>query len=154
MTKKKTWIVVILCVLAAMFFIPNIIKWTTKEPTTDELVGTDSWLTVIETDVDWQQDASSIHLLGGTIKTNVEIDGVFINVNGVGTQYLKYTTSLIETSSATYYEYALTEQNSLLATCFDSDTLLDIDVYLEYAGRSYKVDTQKVAVKSAWSDGY
>ncbi len=154
MAKKKSWLVVVLCVLAAMFFVPNIIKWTTKEPTTDEIVGTDSWLTIIETDIEWEEDARSINLLSGTIKTNEEVDAVFVNVNGVGTQYLQHTSRLVQTESANYYEYTLPAQRGLLATCFGGDTVITIDVYVEYAERSYKIDTQKITVKSAWTDAY
>lgn len=149
--KSKFWLwlilVAVLAVICAFLtaYFHRKDKDKTNEPT--EFI-------VLETVIEWEDEAMTIDLLSGTIKTTDQVDKVFVNVNGHGSQYLEFTTEKIETDESVYFLHTLSPQDCLLSTVFGSDTTITIDVYVEYGGRSYKVDVQNVAVSSCWVGNY
>lgn len=152
--KNRIWLVVVLLLMAVLFIAPITSSLFRKDKEEEDVQETDSWLTVISVDIQWEQEAHNINLKKGTIKANEEVDNVFVNINGVGVQDLEYTGSLVKTTTEMYYAHALTPINSICAVAFGETTTVEIDVYVEYNGRSYKVDSQKLTVKSAWTKAY
>lgn len=110
--------------------------------------------TVLETVIEWEDEAMTIDLLSGTIKTNKQADKIFVNVNGHGSQYLEFTSDRIKTDESIYFLHTISPQDCLLSTVFANDTTITIDVYVEYGGRSYKADVQNLAVSGCWIGNY
>lgn len=137
--------------LAAIFLAPTMANLF-KSDNDEDVQPTENWLTVLDTNIEWEQNTYDINLLSGTIQANVELDAVIANVNGVGVADLTYSTKLVEGTKNTYYEHTLQASNCLLSTVFASNTTVKIDVYVEYEGRTYKVDSQNVVIKSAWTE--
>ena len=147
--KKNTWLWIVIIVLAAIFLAPNIKKWIGKE----EETGTDGYLTVIEADIDYERPASSLNIVRGSIKTSAPIESIVVNVQGVGSCELEYTSSLIQTTSTTYWAHALTPTDGILGgTDYFTYTQLTVDVFIEYDGMMHKVDTQTVTLSLATSE--
>lgn len=112
-------------------------------------ISKDTWLTVIETNVTYRQESTTVDLLKGVIKTNEQVDKIFVNINGLGVQYLEFTPSLIQTTSSTYIAHNITPIDALCSVGVVETQTVTVDLYVEYDGRSFKVDTQKVAVISS-----
>lgn len=140
------------CVFIGYVHIKN--KAEEREQGNEAGINTDSWLTIIETSVEYRQESMSIDLLKGVIKTNEQVEKIFVNINGIGVQYLEFTSSLIQTKDSAYIAHNVTPADDICATTFARDATVTVDLYVEYGGRSYKVDTQKVAVKSSWTPFY
>ena len=111
-------------------------------------------LTVICFDVQFAENSCTVDLLKGEIKASEQADKIFVNINGVGTQYIEFTAHTITTTNGEYVIHELQETKSLCSTGFASATELDVDIYVEYGGCSHKVATQKVKVSSAWTKNY
>lgn len=157
MAKKKTWLWVLVAVLAGIFLTPSILSLFVKDnDNVGDQNGGESYvlIEIYDANLEWQEKSMTIDLIKGSIKTNQQVDKIFVNVNGIGTQYLDFTPTLIRTDSSSYIAHAIPPTNDILMTAFASDTLITIDVYVEYAGRSYKVDTQKVQMISCWIGPY
>lgn len=156
--KSNLWVIIVTVVCWGIFLLPAIIGWVSKD-NKEETVEQEQeqvyvLLDIYETKVEFQPDAMCLNLVKGTIKTNQQVDKIFINANGIGTQYVDFNASLIRTEDSSYIAHAIEPVDCLCATMFASDATITVDVYVEYAGRSYKVDTQKVSVKSCWTDFY
>lgn len=154
MTKNKKLnitIYVIIAVLVVSALLPLFISFGKKDKMKDSVVITDTELNIVYHDIQFEQNAFSINLLSGEIITNKKIDNVFINVNGVGVQDLKYTQVL---NADNFYVITLISTGSLLGTCFGDDTTVTADVYVEYAKRSHRVVSKDIAVKSVWTPYY
>ena len=107
---------------------------------------------VLSADIEYGQNSTTIDLIRGVIQTNAQVDKIFVNVNGVGTQYVTFTEDIAIDNA--YYEYNINAVNGLCATSFGNDGTVTVDVYVEYGGRSYKVDAQAVSVRSCWTKNY
>lgn len=156
-TKKSNLLVIILTVVClGIFLLPTIIGWVSKDNKEETVEQEQVYvlLDIYETKVEFQQGAMCLNLVKGTIKTNQQVDKIFVNANGIGTQYVDFNASLVRTEDSSYIAHAIEPVDCLCATIFGSDATITVDVYVEYAGRSYKVDTQKVSVKSCWTDSY
>ncbi|MBQ8291900.1 MAG: hypothetical protein IJX88_05295 [Clostridia bacterium] len=109
---------------------------------------------VIASEVVWEQNTYDVSLQEGYIETSVAVDNIFVNANGLGEQDLSYVANLIETSGGSYYRYELIEgETSLSKGLFTADNI-EVTVYVEYGGKTYKVDVQTVKVKDAWTNFY
>lgn len=150
--KSKFWLWLILVAVLAVVcaFLTAYFHRKSK----DEVLDEPTEFTVLETVIEWEDEAMTIDLLSGTVKTTDQVDKVFVNVNGHGAQYLEFTTEKIETDESVYFLHTLSPQHGLLSTVFGSDTTITIDVYVEYGGRSHKVDVQNVKVSSCWVGNY
>ena len=118
---------------------------------TDNVVITNTELNIVDYNIEFQQNASSINLLSSEIKTNVEIDNVFINVSRVGCQDLSYTQEVTDDG---FYLININPSSCILGACFDSDTKLTADIYVEYANRSFKVVSRDIDVRDCWTPAY
>ena len=154
MTKNKKLnitIYVIIAVLVVSALLPLFISLGKKDKMKDSVVITDTELNIVYHDIQFDQNTMTIDLLSGEIKTNEKIDNVFINVNGIGVQDLKYTQAL---NADNFYVITLKSTQSLLGTCFGNDTTVTADIYVEYANRSHRVVSKDIAVKCAWTPWY
>lgn len=150
--KMNIAIYIIIAVLLVSALLPIFINLGRKgKNETENVVITDVQLNIVDYDIEFAQNKMDIRLLSGKIKTNEKITNVFINVNGVGVQNLKYTQEADEDG---YYLITLTSATGLLGTVFDEATTLTCDIYVEYGGRSFKVVSKKVDVKSCWVGPY
>lgn len=152
--KSSSLLTIIAIVALCIFCVPLFVKLIdTKKQGSEEQEQTYVILDVYEAEAKFKEESMTIDLLSGCVKSNQQVDKIFINVNGCGTEYLDFKASLITTEdNKQYIAHALTPRNSLLSAAFASNRTLTIDLYVEYGGRSYKVDTQKLAVKSCWID--
>ena len=149
MSKKKKSIIgmLIVIVLACLFCLPLISKLGKKDKTTNTLPQPmDSWLTVIDCDVEYNGDGAVIALVSGVVKTNQEVDAIYVNVGGGGVEYLTFTSSLVQTSTETYFSHRINARKCLLGEAYWGSTTRRIDMYVEYGGLSHKVDSQLVNV--------
>lgn len=112
-------------------------------------VSTDTWLTVIETDVEYRNESKTVDMLKGVVKTNEQVEKIYVNVNGLGVQYLEFTPSLTQTENSTYISHTITPKDGLCVAGVTATQTVTVDLYVEYGGRSFKVDTQKVALVSS-----
>ncbi len=112
-------------------------------------ITTDTWLTVIETSVAYRQESTTVDMLKGVIKTNEQVEKIFVNINGMGVQYLDFTPSLIQTTTSTYIAHNITPIDALCSVGVLETQTVTVDLYVEYDGRSFKVDTQAVTVISS-----
>ena len=150
--KKNMAIYIIIAVLLVSALLPIFINLGRKDKSkTESVVITDVQLTVVDHDIEFAQNSMYIKLLSGEIKTNEKITNVFVNVNGVGVQNLSYTQ---ESDEDGYCIITLAPATGILGTVFDEATTLTCDVYVEYGGRSFKVVSKKVYVKSCWTPAY
>ena len=154
--KKNLWTIIITVIVITVFTVPALLgrfgglngdDVDTNAPEQSYIL-----LDVYDAEVQFAQDSMTLDLLKGTIKTNQQVDKIFINVNGYGTEYVDFNADLIRTEDSSYIAHAIRPKKSLLSAVFNSDVTLTVDVYVEYAGRSVKVNTQKVAVKGCWTD--
>ena len=120
-----------------------------NEKEEDKSASSDSWLTVIETDVKYRQQSKTVDMLKGVIKANEQVDKIFVNINGLGVQYLEFTPSLIQTTTSTYIAHNIAPIDELCSVGVVESQTVTVDLYVEYQGRSFKVDTQKVAIESS-----
>lgn len=141
--KGNTLLVIIIAVLATLIFAPSLFNLKKDKEETPEYV------TVIESDFEWEQDASTLNLLDGTIKASAELDRIYLNVAGVGVVDLEYTASVIHTQTRTYVAHLLTPKDNFFDITFEKDLELTADIYIEYNGKALKVDTQTVQIKAA-----
>lgn len=144
------WLLVVvilgICVFFGYVYIQG--KQEKKQDNKDG-VSTDTWLTIIDTSVKYREESMTIDMLKGTIKTNEQVDKIFVNINGIGTQYLEFTPSLIQTTNSTYIAHNITPLDAICSVGVEETQTVTIDLYVEYAGRSFRVDTQKIAVVSS-----
>lgn len=152
MAKKKSFVGIIVCLLLCLSIIPLILNLTRQK--NDVEMSTDSYLVVVETNIEFAEGSYSLDLENGYIKTNVEVDKVFINAMGVGIADLTFTTSVMQVGNSTYVLHKLSPQRSLCSTVFANDSTVLVDVYVEYDGRTYRVDRQTVEIESAWTEAY
>ncbi len=127
------------------------------EKRTDEEKPTisEDWTTVIEDEsglkitkeIEYEQDARRLNLNNGKIKANSQIDKIFVSVTGIGIQYLEFEESATDDA----YEYVLKPTKHICDASFYKDVTLTVEMYAEYKGRCYKVDSQDVKVKSTWT---
>lgn len=143
------WLIVIVVLAVGAYFGYNYIKDRREKEPSNAGISTDTWLTIIETKFEFRQESTTIDLLKGTIKTNEQVDKVFVNINGIGTQYLDFTPSLIQTTNSTYIAHAIEPIDAICSVGVVQSQTVTVDIYVEYGGRSFKVDTQKVAVVSS-----
>lgn len=165
--KKGTFWVIFAIVLIALFALSFAVRCseTNKDtPATDStcpstpsdddvLSGVDeNPRVVISSKIEWAQDRYTLTLLSGEVVTSCEVDSIFVNANGVGVQELEYTKEQINCA----YVYTLKPTSDICGTAFGSDTTVtaDVYVYVKSKGRSYKADTQEVAIKSQWTGTY
>ena len=154
--KKKNSIWIIILVIAACFFLAPIVTNLIFGGNYNQN-GTSSnvdEVRILEDKIEWAQDEEDLHLLGGTIRTNVEIEKIFVNVEDIGVQDLTYTVSIVETANAMYATYTLKDTCCICATVWGSDTTVRASIYVQLNGRVYLVDTQTVAVSSCWTPVY
>ena len=150
--KNKLIICIIVGFLVISALLPIFISFGKKtENKKENVVITDTELNIVNYDIQFEQNAYSINLLFGSIKTNAEIDNVFINVNGYGVQDLIFSQ---ESLSNGFYLVTIAESEGILNTCFASDVKLTADIYVEYANRSHKVVSKNIDVKSCWIGPY
>lgn len=154
--KKNTWLWVVIIILSCIFLAPTVVKWVKKDNKTNIPQNTESYLLldVYSAEMDFAEGRMSIDLIEGVIKTNEQVDKIFVNINGIGTQYIDFDANLIRTDEGQYIAHYMSGVKNICATAFASDGIVTVDTYIEYAGRSYKVDTQKLSVKSAWTNNY
>ena len=148
--KKASFLGVVVVVLACIFLLPALIRLLKK----DEPKETYLLLDVYEVNMTYDNDQMSLDLIEGVVKTNQQIDKIFVNINGIGTQYLDFDANLVRTNDGQYIAHYIPGVECICATAFADDGTVTVDTYIEYGGRSYKVDTQKISVKSCWSDFY
>ncbi len=141
--KGNTLLVIIIAVLATLIFAPSLINLKKDKEETPEYV------TVIESDFEWEQEASTLNLLQGNIKASAEVEKIYVNVAGVGVLDLEYTASIVSTETRTYVAHAITPMENLFDITFEKDIELTADIYIEYNGKALKVDTQTVQLKAA-----
>lgn len=150
--KNKLIICIIVGFLVISALLPIFISFGKKtENKKENVVITDTELNIVNYDIQFEQNAYSINLLFGSIKTNAEIDNVYINVNGYGVQDLIFSQ---ESLSNGFYLVTIAESEGILNTCFASDVKLTADIYVEYADRSHKVVSKNIDVKSCWIGPY
>lgn len=149
--KKGFFVTIIAVVLSALVCLPFASRLFRSESSTDQ--ETADWLTVVNCDVEWEENSMTLDLLSGKIVTSDEVDGIFVNVNGVGRQNLSYTVSGTQTINKTYITNTLTAQDGILLSGFDRDQTVNVDIYVEYGDKVYRVDSQQVKVKSCWIGG-
>ena len=150
--KVKIIVPILIGILIITALLPIFINLgSRKDKEKDNVVITDTDLSIVDYDIEFAQNTYSIELLNGNIKTTVRVDNVFINVNGVGVCDLSYSQSATVDG---YYLVIIKPINSILNTCFDDDTRIVADIYVEYANRSHKVCSKDIDVKSCWTPFY
>lgn len=146
----SVWVILLVLILFAS--LPLFISLGKKKDNkTDNSVITDVNFDIVDYNIEFAQNSFSIDLISGKIKSNDEVSNVFVNVNGYGCQNLKYTQSLDLNG---YNVIEIQPSSHLLSCCFDSDSQITADIYVEYASRSFKVVSRNIAVRSCWIGPY
>ena len=110
---------------------------------------------VLESNINWAENAYSLSLNSGKIVTNVPVSRIFVNANGVGTQDLDYTVNEVKNAAgAKVVNYTIKPVKNICSTAFDSDSTVKVDIYVVFDEISYKVNTSNVKVKSCWIGPY
>lgn len=139
------WFIVMLVLGVCAYFGITYAKYK-REAEEQKQEASDSWLTVIETDIKYRQQSKTVDMLKCVVKTNEQVDKMFVNINGLGVQYLDFTPSLIQTTNRTYIAHYVDPIDELCSVGVVESQTVTVDLYVEYDGRSRKIDTQKVAV--------
>lgn len=148
--KVFIWILVIIVLAVCAYFgVSYYLEKREKEKDDKSGALTDTWLTVIETSVQYRQKSTTVDMLKGVIKANEQVDKIYVNINGLGAQYLEFTPSLIKTTNSMYIAHNITPLDALCSVGVVESQTVTVDLYVEYEGRSFKVDTQKVAVEGS-----
>lgn len=142
-------LMVVVLIVACAFFGYKYYQYKNVDEQGNHGASNDTWLTVIETNVEYRQGSTTIDMLKGVIKTNEQVEKIYVNINGIGTQYLEFTPSLIQTTNSAYVANNITPLDGLCSVGVAETQTVTVDLYVEYGGRSFKVDTQKVEVVSS-----
>lgn len=126
--KSSSLLTIIAIVALCIFCVPLFVKLIdTKKQGSEEQEQTYVILDVYEAEAKFKEESMTIDLLSGCVKSNQQVDKIFINVNGYGTEYLDFKASLITTEDdKQYIAHALTPRNSLLSAAFASNRTLTI----------------------------
>ena len=148
--KKGSFLSVVLIILASIFLLPLLVRTLKKDETKETYILLD----VYETTMTYDGGLGMLGLTEGVVKTNQQVDKIFVNINGYGAMYLDFEASLVRTDEGQYIAHYIPQAHNICNIGFDGPTTLTVDTYIEYGGRSYKVDTQKVYVKSGWTEKF
>ena len=158
--KRKNFIIGVAAVVLALIITLPIIIGLVSKPIKDPGSGSstmkiDTKLEVLESDINWAENAYSLSLNSGKIVTNVPVSRIFVNANGVGTQDLDYTVNEAKNAAgAKVVNYTIKPVKNICSTAFDSDSTVKVDIYVVFDEISYKVNTSNVKVKSCWIGPY
>ena len=157
MKKKGVFAVIVSIILIVLSCLPLIALYAPKlGPNKDDDSESSSHivLTIDYVNIAWGEDTTFLSLESGIIKTNEQVDRIFANVNGYGVCDLPFTASAISTEDEHCIAHYLKPNDCCLSVAFFDDVIVTVDVYVEYANRTYKVDTQDVAIDSGWIGPY
>ena len=156
MTKKKnTGLTIFIIILICLFALPlavNLTRGNEEDPKKEVMGGVG--LSIVESEIEYAENSITIDVLSGYVTTNVELDKIFVNVNGIGVQELTYEKVHTQEGGKTYVVHTIAAQKNLCATVFGMDADVTAVLYVEYEGMTYKVSEDTVAVKSCWIGPY
>lgn len=146
--KKSSYFLIIILVILLATLLPVVINLFNSDNQVPETVPESSEVVIVQDyQIQFEDNASTINLLSGYIKTKEVVTNVFINVNRIGCQDLKYKVIKDEKDCYT----VLFEPNYNICQCsFATNFSTVADIYIEYSGRSYLVCSQKLDLVSAW----
>ena len=152
--KKNTGLTIFIIILICLFVLPmvgNLTRENEEEPKQEVgFVG----LSIIDSEINYRENSMSIDVLDGYVTTSVELDKIFVNVNGIGVQDLSFETVHTQENGKTYVVHTIAPQDDLCMTWFDDNSKITAVLYVEYDGMTYKVSEDVVSVISCWVGPY
>lgn len=155
MAKKKSnflGILVFMLLLLALF--PLIMNLTKKDEESGTVIEGTNTITCYSCDVKWQENMDLLNLESGEFVLDVLATRIFVNVEGVGVGDLEFEVEeiLMPNDKSTFF-YSLSPQTNVIKTFFCGGEYVNVNLYAEYDGINYLIDSQKVNidVESMWS---
>lgn len=152
--KKSNFLGVLVFMLLLLALFPLIMNLTMKDEESGTLIEGTNTITCYSCDVKWQENMDLLNLESGEIILDVLATRIFVNVEGVGVGDLEFeSSSSLHLDGSIDFSYKLSPQPNVIKTFFCGGEYVNVNLYAEYDGVNYLIDSQKVNidVESMWS---
>ncbi len=123
-------------------------------PVTSQTVELEAFK-IVSAVVNYDEKHYAVKILNGEIVTNLPVTKIFINVDSLGVENLRYDYTTKKSSSGeTLHVYTLKPIMNACATVFDSSGSAYCTIYATYNGMNYRADGQNVKHTSAWLETF